>query len=229
MRIGIFIDNRNKQIGGGYSYTRTLVDTISTINSRHQFIFIISTIDNELPQELNHLVNYVLYNPYNTELKESISKRNFGIIKSLRRLIRLCNFFVDKVRLNSFVLIRDILMNRIKSYEDIDFKDRTYFKKLIVKENISCVYYPMAFTCEDSDVPFYTTIWDLGHLNISVFPEVSINGEFESRQNTLNTLVRKAHRIVAESGVRKVRILVFIIILGSPQGNCSTPIPIKSC
>ncbi len=92
-------------------------------------------------------------------------------------------FFIDKLKLSSMVFFRERIKQKIEHLNQ-QKKDPT-FRKLIKEKNIQCVYYPTAFVCEDYDVPFYATIWDLGHLTISVFPEVSRNGQFETRQKSV--------------------------------------------
>ncbi len=108
------------------------------------------------------------------------------------------NFFIDNLKINSFGFFRDRIKQKIANL-DQQRRDPAIFKKLIQEQNIQCVYYPTAFACEDYDIPFYATIWDLGHLTISVFPEVSGNGQFESRQRSLNSIVHRSYRIVSES------------------------------
>ncbi|HMC85846.1 MAG TPA: hypothetical protein VKI61_09975, partial [Chitinophagaceae bacterium] len=197
MRIGIFLDNWGKLAGGGHSYAKTVIEYFSSVISNHEFIFIVNTTKNDLPEDYNSISNFLLYNPFIRTNNEDEQKRKE--VKSLGRLLKTFDFFIDKLGLTSFILFRDKLKGKIESYNHEQRKDPAIFKELIRDQNIQCVYYPTAFTCEDYDIPFYATIWDLGHLTISVFPEVSSNGQFESRQKLLNAIIPRSYRIVSES------------------------------
>jgi glycosyltransferase involved in cell wall biosynthesis len=197
MRIGIYLDNWGGQAGGGHSYTKTVVDYFSRISSNHEFIFIVKTSTDDLPGDYHLVSKFVLYNPF-----EKNNGKNEGdnekYIRSLERLLKASNFFIEKLKLTSVTMVRDKLKGKIENSR-IPQKDPLTFRKLIQENQIKCVYYPAAFTCEDFDIPFYSTIWDLGHLTISVFPEVSNNGQYDARQNLLNAIVHRAYRIISES------------------------------
>jgi glycosyltransferase involved in cell wall biosynthesis len=195
MRIGIYLENWGSQAGGGHSYTKTVVDYFSRISSKHEFIFIVKATTNVLPEEYNLVNKYVLYNPF-----ENVSgkKEQEKYIKSLDKFLKASNFFIDKLKMTSVTMVRDKIKGKIENTKAPQ-KDLTIFRKLINDNQIKCVYYPSAFACEDFDVPFYATIWDLGHLTISVFPEVSNNGQYDARQNILNAITHRAYRIIAES------------------------------
>src|SRR5450432_304953 len=199
MRIGIYLDSWGSQAGGGHSYTRTVVDYFSRISSNHEFIFIVKSGTNILPEGYNMVTKYLLYNPFQSVIP---NKEQEKYIKSLERLLKTSNFFIEKLKLTSVTMVRDKLKGKIENTKAPQ-KDPTLFRKLINDNQIECVYYPTAFTCEDFDVPFYSTIWDLGHLTISVFPEVSYNGQYDARQNLLNAIAHRSHRIIAESEAGK--------------------------
>lgn len=197
MRIGIYLDNWGGQAGGGHSYTKTVVDYFSKISSNHEFIFIVKTSTNDLPGYYHMLSKFVLYNPFEKE-SDKKEQDNQKYIRSLERLLNASNFLIDKLKLTSVTMVRDKLKGKIES-TNTPQKNPATFRKLIQDHQIKCVYYPAAFTCEDFDIPFYSTIWDLGHLTISVFPEVSNNGQYDARQNLLNAIVHRAYRIISES------------------------------
>jgi glycosyltransferase involved in cell wall biosynthesis len=196
MRIGIFLDNWEKQAGGGHSYLKTVVEYFSSVASNHEFLFIVNSNSDDISEVHKSSNNYIIYNPFTkTKIEEQKKKRE---LKSLQRYLKWLNFFVDGCKMNWAIFFRDKIKQKITNFGQPK-KDPAVFKRLIRERNIQCVYYPTAFACEDYDVSFYATIWDLGHLTISVFPEVSRNGEYESRQNLLNSIVHRSYRIVSES------------------------------
>jgi glycosyltransferase involved in cell wall biosynthesis len=196
MRIGIFLDNWEKQDGGGHSYSEAVIEYFSSVVSNHEFLFIVKSISDDSVEVNNSPNNYIKYNPFTkTNTEQQITNRELG---SLNRYLDWLNFFVKRLKMSSAIYFRNRIEQKITNLSRPK-RDPTVFKKLMQDRNIQCVYYPTAFACEDYDVPFYATIWDLGHLTISVFPEVSGNGEYESRQNFFSSIVHRSYRIVSES------------------------------
>src|ERR1700722_15653629 len=112
MRIGIYLDNWGSQAGGGHSYTKTVVDYFSRISSNHEFIFIVKSKTKILPEEYNMISNYLLYNPIGDA---GIKNEQEKYLKSLERLLKTSNFFIEKLKLTSVTMVRDKLKAIIES------------------------------------------------------------------------------------------------------------------
>jgi glycosyltransferase involved in cell wall biosynthesis len=72
---------------------------------------------------------------------------------------------------------------RIDTLEDIFNKREAVHIKKLKKElskHIDVLYYAIP-TCAIDNFPYVYTFWDLGHLSMYAFPEVSMNGIFEKR------------------------------------------------
>ena len=54
-----------------------------------------------------------------------------------------------------------------------------------------------------SNIPYIFTLWDLGHLDVLEFPELSYDREFELREHLYTNSLKKAYKIIAESNYGK--------------------------
>lgn len=79
------------------------------------------------------------------------------------------------------------------------------------KNGISVVYQPSPGV-EFTDFPFITTHWDTGHLSSYAFPELTMHGQFESRDSYHTRLFPKALLICCESEAGKAETAKFLRI-----------------
>jgi len=183
MKIGIYLENWGENAGGGYAYSKTVVKYFSELKSKHEFLFILATTNNEISQDYQNISNAIIYN------KKNITEKKKSLFPTIWKKVR--GFISEK---NS------------------EFKENTdgdLFASLVSENEIKCIYYPTAFTCENIEIPFYTTVWDLGHLTNNVFPEISAKGEFQRRENVLRTLIQRSYKVISESEVGKSNICKF--------------------
>ena len=80
--------------------------------------------------------------------------------------------------------------------------------KIKLSQFIDVIYYPTP-NCLIDYFPFILTIWDLGHINSYPFPELSMNGIFEKRDDYYSKKISKALFIVCESKVGKEELLKY--------------------
>jgi glycosyltransferase involved in cell wall biosynthesis len=59
------------------------------------------------------------------------------------------------------------------------------------------IYYPTPLVRPIADIPYITTVWDLEHRLQPFFPEVSLHGEFESRERRYREVLSRATYILA--------------------------------
>src|SRR5450432_3286538 len=105
MKIGIYLDNWDERAGGGHSYTKTVVEYFTSVTSNHEFLFIVNSATNGLPESYSSLSNFILYNPFNTINDEE--QQNKRDIKNLKRFLGICNFLIHRIKLNSVKFFRD--------------------------------------------------------------------------------------------------------------------------
>jgi len=84
--------------------------------------------------------------------------------------------------------------------------EKRIISKVIKKEKIDILWIPGPYEF-DSPVPYIFTPLDIGHRVIPYFPEVSIKGEWESRERVYNKMLFKASYIIAGNQTGKKEIL----------------------
>jgi len=79
------------------------------------------------------------------------------------------------------------------------------FEIELQRKNIDIVYFlsPSTLSQALSNIPYIFTLWDLGHLDVLEFPEVSYDKEFELREHLYTKSLKKAYRVIAESNYGK--------------------------
>jgi len=76
----------------------------------------------------------------------------------------------------------------------------SFVEKELSKDNIDLVYFlsPSLISQGLSNIPYIFTLWDLGHLDILEFPEVSYDRQFESREMVYTNSLKKAYKIIVD-------------------------------
>lgn len=78
-------------------------------------------------------------------------------------------------------------------------------EKKLLKDNINLVYFlsPNLRSQGLSNIPYIFTLWDLGHLEMPEFPEVSHERRFEMREFIYNRNLKKAINVIVDSEYSK--------------------------
>ncbi|HXH99445.1 MAG TPA: glycosyltransferase family 1 protein [Sphingobacteriaceae bacterium] len=69
----------------------------------------------------------------------------------------------------------------------------------LANNHIDLIYYLKPEYVNTIDYPFITTHWDIGHKSTHSFPELSMNGSYERRENYYSNILNKALLILCES------------------------------
>ena len=113
-------------------------------------------------------------------------------------------------------VIKENLFQRIHRYSLSSFFLRRLYKKFFIdicsvearlkKDRIDLIYFlsQSSISYELNYIPYIFTLWDLGHLDISEFPEVSHGGEFERREELYTKALKKAFRVIVDLDYSKV-------------------------
>ena len=74
-------------------------------------------------------------------------------------------------------------------------------EKLLMKDNTQLVYYlsPDMLSQGIINIPYIFTLWDLEHLQNTIFPEVSSNRGFEIREYLYGKSLKKAYKVIVDS------------------------------
>ena len=73
-------------------------------------------------------------------------------------------------------------------------------EKRLAKDQIDLVYFlgPNLVSHGLSNIPYIFTLWDIGHLDILEFPEVSYNGQFNTREFTNTRSLKKSYKVIVD-------------------------------
>lgn len=80
-------------------------------------------------------------------------------------------------------------------------------EKILKKQNVGLIYYLTQSCCFDSNFPFISTNWDIGHCSTYSFPEILENVEY--RNFYYQTILPKALMILCDSETGKKELLKY--------------------
>ena len=82
------------------------------------------------------------------------------------------------------------------------------FERDLLRKKVDLVFFVGVYdrAIELKRIPFIVTIWDLGHRDLPVLPEMSGNREFEIREWRIKNIAMKAMAIVVDSEVTKSKL-----------------------
>src|SRR4030043_562605 len=140
----------------------------------------------------NHDQDNVFIFSYNNDSRFVKSKANFIKLERVNRFIR-------KWRINKNIL----KPNNYISLLDKELKNREI-------DILWCA----SQLFEETEIPYVYTVWDLDHRIYPFFPEVSLGGEWEKRDNLYKKRIEKATFILCGTEVGKKEIMSFYNISG---------------
>lgn len=190
MKVGVWInEDINSQEGGGFSYTDRLINLIDEydFNDKLEIVFI-------SPKPLNY-----------TFKKEVVFLESYLVNKSKTIIQRLVNFIVN----------RSYVLKRIYYREDEVINNRNrnnHYRKQLIENKIDVIFYMSQMKCYVEDFPFISNNWDIGHLSMYSFPEVTSDKIFENRNFWYTNTLKKALSIFSESEAGKQELISYLNI-----------------
>ena len=103
------------------------------------------------------------------------------------------NFFQKLYRLS----LQNVFIHSLLSKLRINY---SFIEKKLLKDKIDLIYFlsPDLKSHGLTNMPFIFTLWDLGHLDIMEFPEVSYEGRFELREFIYSKSLKKAIKVIVD-------------------------------
>lgn len=188
MRIGIYIpSNTSPNDGGSFGYYSQLLKTILNTQTQHQFVILGTKSSIE-----NFKKNNILSNDLAVINIASSSDLQLFLLRLFSRLFSL--FFLKNI--NAF------LNNKISDRYAAIFKDK----------KINFIYNLVPGEYLTLDIPYITTVWDVGYKNVNQFPEVSGHTEYMKRDSKYNLLLSRASLIAVESEAGKNDVIFYFRI-----------------
>ena len=85
------------------------------------------------------------------------------------------------------------------------------FERDLLRKQVDLVFFVGLYdrAIELKRIPFVATIWDLGHRDLPVLPEMSGNREFELREWSIKNIAIKATAVVVDSEVTKSKLITY--------------------
>ncbi len=112
--------------------------------------------------------------------------------------------------LNFLTKLSAVVRSNIFLYEIFRFTPWAIssFERMLKKKSIDLVYFPSpnALALDLREIPFISTVWDLGHLDLPDFPETSQDGKFEKREFFYERTLRKSFLVSVDSNKTQSRI-----------------------
>ncbi|MBE7170973.1 MAG: glycosyltransferase family 4 protein [Williamsia sp.] len=180
LTIGIIVDTHLLPTsGGGFTYYYRLLQAINAYNW-----------NNEL-----EIVNIIFHKKTQQEpfLKKRILLINKNYIYSVKYL-----FY--KILYHIFHGIGKSRFKKrwLRAANQIMQLQNRNTEKILAENHIDLVYY---LRSEETSMnyPFMTTHWDVGHRSMYAFPEVALNGNYETRENYYLHVLNKAFLVICES------------------------------
>jgi glycosyltransferase involved in cell wall biosynthesis len=183
MKVALFISNQTPEVGGGYTFESQLLDVLFQLypKSRHTFVLFCSERE--------------------------------GVDRSPDKSLQVVPTYLDlqaRIKLKVSVVVRAILRKLRYPRSKLTLAG-WYEKHLLNLLKINQIDLILSFTpsCPTVEYPYITTVWDLQHRLQPYFPEVSLGGEWENRENTYTKILKRATFIITGTVTGKAEIEKF--------------------
>src|SRR5918993_3985078 len=186
LSIGIILkEGYTPELGGGFSYYDSVVEAIDNYefhtDLEFRFISFHSIPSNKFKKKID-FINIQDYFSWNEKLSFRLTK-----------LLKKYSFFY---RIN---VVR-ALKKKVQS------RERKHLRNALIAQKVDIIYNIVPFA-QFIDYPFVETHWDLGHMSMFGFPEVTMNGVFETRDKYYSEWISKAFAIFCESNAGKEELI----------------------
>jgi glycosyltransferase involved in cell wall biosynthesis len=133
---------------------------------------------------------------------KSINLKFYGLRGSIKKDYASLNLDINIIRENIFQKLHRISLSNLFFYK-IFSKIKMSFcsiEKKLANDQVDLVYFlsPSLISQGLSDIPYIFTLWDLGHLDILEFPEVSYDRRFETRELIYTKSLKKAYKVIVD-------------------------------
>ncbi|MDH3976582.1 MAG: glycosyltransferase family 4 protein [Deltaproteobacteria bacterium] len=180
MKVGVFINSNLPQVGGAYSFEWGLFNSLIKLHSqsKHSFLFYLSN-NKPCKKVLENNLKYIY-------LHRTFKERFFSRCKNV-----------------ASATLKKSLNPRIP------FKVESAYDKHILDSLLTNgidITWSLSPGCLSMEIPYITTVFDLQHRLQPYFPEVSKNGEWNSREKNYSVILRRASIIIVgtETGRKEI-------------------------
>ena len=188
MKVGVYIGGIRPQGGGAFTFESSIVEALIANRNKHELVFFFY---GHVPERWPDLgVKYV-------QLKYPPAQKSAsGRFKIFRKII-------DRLTRNQKDI--DLLKSKIA---DLSYMSdcNNNLNAALLENKIEIVWFlNQGFI--PVQVPAVTTVWDFGHKEIPIFPEISFSGStFEARQSHLQAIVGRSCAIFVGTDTARIDI-----------------------
>jgi glycosyltransferase involved in cell wall biosynthesis len=188
MKVALFISNQVPSIGGGYTFQSQLVDALLRLNSesKHTFIFYKS--------RKRVLDVDVLYS----------SNLSCHSEKSYQEWIESQLLIAKKYMSHQLKFLRGTCLHNTIVYLFDKLREVKTLK--LLRENQIDLTLSFVPSCPTVNYPYIVTVWDLQHRLQPYFPEFSMAGELQVRENIYSKILNRATTVITGTAIGKSEI-----------------------
>jgi glycosyltransferase involved in cell wall biosynthesis len=207
MKIGIFLGNYSPESGGGYTFEGEVFQSLVNCGAESGHTFVLYSWNKEPPPEISsaqHIQFISLHRTFKKRLNSKLARTGMAIVKKLRHPRR-------------------------------NFKIEGWYENFIMDSIGTCgidITWSLIQGCLTMEAPFITPVWDLQHRLQPYFPEVSTEDQWDDRERSYATILRRASFIITGTEAGKAEIERFyqvpaerikILPLPTPQFALNAP------
>jgi glycosyltransferase involved in cell wall biosynthesis len=157
---------------------------------------------------------------YIQEILEAIN----GVLQETKHTFYLIGYEPEKPRHLSNIKLPWLTLHQAGLLGRPPARDYEYYPD-IAKTNLDLICYLQPWMGEILDIPYISTIWDLQHRRQPFFPEVSLFGEFDRREEMYRRSLQRAAYIIAPNEVGKEEIVSFYQVAPERVRSIHHPTP----
>ncbi len=183
MKVALYISNQIPEAGGGYTFESQLLEALLKLATDSSHEFTIYTWNQKVPDRIlsSDLQFVSLYRPFKERVNSKIIGTSKGILKKIKHPR-------SKFEIEDWT--QKHILNSLKSN----------------KIDVVLSFTPGTLTV---DYPYIMPVWDLQHRLQAYFPEVSIDGQWDGRENSYSKTIKRATYIITGTNIGKAEVEKF--------------------
>jgi glycosyltransferase involved in cell wall biosynthesis len=186
MKVALFVSSEQiPEIGGGYTFESQLLNAISKLSPNNKHTFIYYDGKGIVATEQLDL------------LPQAVSSDIFFGEKLKLQLLRVIKTILSKLGLQVIIVLAR------------KWWQKKYLLKSLKNNQIDITLSLVPSNCPPLEYPYILPVWDLQHRLQPYFPEISLSGEWESRERYYAKALRRATLIITGTEVGKAEIESF--------------------
>ncbi|NMG10050.1 glycosyltransferase family 1 protein [Brasilonema sp. UFV-L1] len=181
MKVAVFLSEELPDIGGGHTFNSEIFHSILKLETESNHTFVVCGWSEKTPSAVL-LSKNIQYLSISAKLQE---RREY-----------------------KFSAIQTAVLQKLR-HPRSRFKIEQWHSKFLlntlVKNGIDIIWH-LRPDCITMELPYITTVWDLQHRMQPYFPEVSIKGEWNTREQAYATMLKRASFIITGTEAGKMEV-----------------------